>query len=90
MDLSEPGTGVTSAFVDYMIKETQSIHVKANSTHLPSMLLDAESGRPMELEVIVGEVVRMAKAANVSVPVSVMALTGWCMLTDDLCLSGSK
>ncbi|KZP22212.1 6-phosphogluconate dehydrogenase C-terminal domain-like protein [Athelia psychrophila] len=68
MDLSEPGTGVTSDFVDYMIKETAAIHVKADSTHLPSMLLDAENGRPMELEVIIGEVVRMAKGAGVAVP----------------------
>ncbi|KAF7968003.1 hypothetical protein HWV62_32204 [Athelia sp. TMB] len=68
MDLSEPGTGVTSAFVDYMIKETAAIHGGASSTHLPSMLLDAQCGRPMELEVIVGEVVRMAKGAGVAVP----------------------
>lgn len=71
MDLSEPGTGVTSAFVDYMIKETAAVHGNASSTHLPSMLLDAQCGRPMELEVIVGEVVRMAKGAGVAVPVRI-------------------
>ncbi|KZP27115.1 hypothetical protein FIBSPDRAFT_818726 [Athelia psychrophila] len=51
-----------------MIEGTASVHDKANSTHLPSMLLDAENGRPMEVEVIVGEVVRMAKRVGVAVP----------------------
>jgi len=34
------------------------------------MLLDAQNGLPIEVEVIVGEVVRLAKQYNVSVPVS--------------------
>lgn len=33
------------------------------------MLLDAENGNPMEVEVIFGEVVRMAKVRGVEVPV---------------------
>jgi Ketopantoate reductase PanE/ApbA C terminal len=34
------------------------------------MLLDLERGRPIEVEVILGEVVRMARKSGVSMPVS--------------------
>lgn len=39
------------------------------------MLLDAENGRPIEVEAIVGEVVRMAKTRGVAVPVSLNGYT---------------
>jgi len=32
------------------------------------MLLDVKNGRPMEIEVIVGEIVRKAKELNVNIP----------------------
>ena len=48
-----------------------NIYAKADSTHAPSMLLDAEKGQPIEVEVILGEVVRMAKERHVDVPVSI-------------------
>jgi ketopantoate reductase len=35
------------------------------------MLLDAEKGQPIEVEVILGEVVRMAKERQVDMPVSI-------------------
>ena len=34
------------------------------------MLLDAQKGQPMEVEVVIGEVVRMAKSVGVEIPVS--------------------
>jgi len=34
------------------------------------MLLDAERGQPIEVEVILGEVVRLAKERGVDIPVS--------------------
>ena len=34
------------------------------------MLVDAERGQPIEVEVILGEVVRMAKQLNVDIPVA--------------------
>jgi ketopantoate reductase len=34
------------------------------------MLLDAEKGQPIEVEVIFGEVVRMARERRIDVPVS--------------------
>lgn len=39
------------------------------SSHHPSMLVDMENGRPMEIEHIIGELVRMAHECGVSVPV---------------------
>ncbi|KAF9476059.1 6-phosphogluconate dehydrogenase C-terminal domain-like protein [Pholiota conissans] len=60
--------GLPSSVVDRVIESTRVLHIKADSTHVPSMLLDAQKGLPIEVEVIIGEVVRMAKAHNVSVP----------------------
>jgi len=39
----------------------------------PSMLVDLEAGRPMEIEGIVGSVVKQAKEVGVSVPRQVQA-----------------
>jgi 2-dehydropantoate 2-reductase len=41
------------------------------------MLLDAECGHPIEVEVIFGEVVRMAKQRNVDIPVSEHGSSFW-------------
>ena len=38
--------------------------------HIPSMMLDVQKGQPIEVEVIIGEVVRMAKSVGVEIPVS--------------------
>ena len=38
------------------------------NTFKPSMLVDVEAGRPMEVEVIIGEIVRKAAEHGVSVP----------------------
>jgi 2-dehydropantoate 2-reductase len=51
----------------------RALHVKPDNNHVSSMLLDLRQGKPIEVEVIVGEVVRMAKAHNVPVPVSVLS-----------------
>ncbi|KAF8895909.1 ketopantoate reductase PanE/ApbA-domain-containing protein [Gymnopilus junonius] len=60
--------GLPSSLVQSTIENTRKLHVKADSTHVPSMLLDARKGQPIEVEVILGEVVRMAKEHNVDVP----------------------
>lgn len=44
------------------------------SSHHPSMLVDMENGRPMEVEHIVGELVRMGHECGVPVPVSDLSL----------------
>lgn len=53
-----------------IIAKTRSIHEKPESSLKLSMLLDTEKGYPIEVEVIFGEVVRMAADKNVPVPVS--------------------
>ncbi|RPD57279.1 hypothetical protein L226DRAFT_465854 [Lentinus tigrinus ALCF2SS1-7] len=47
---------------------TARIHARPDSKHLPSMLVDVQAGRPMEVEHVVGEVVRMGRRAGVGMP----------------------
>ncbi|TCD70347.1 hypothetical protein EIP91_003699 [Steccherinum ochraceum] len=47
---------------------TARIVTKPTSNERPSMLVDVELGRPMEVEVIVGSVIRAAKRHGVSMP----------------------
>jgi 2-dehydropantoate 2-reductase len=60
--------GLPSSLVDSTISRTAELHRDPAHTALPSMLLDAQNGLPIEVEVILGEVVRMAKEAGVDVP----------------------
>ncbi|KAH9474630.1 putative transporter [Psilocybe cubensis] len=60
--------GLPSSIAESTFEGTWKLHTRADSTHVPSMLLDAEKGFPIEVEVIVGEVVRMAKERNVDLP----------------------
>jgi 2-dehydropantoate 2-reductase len=53
-----------------VFESTRAIHAKPNSMHTPSMMLDAQKCKPFEVEVIIGEVVRMAKSVGVDIPVS--------------------
>lgn len=71
MGFPDTEDGLPSSIVDTTISRTVDMHVKPDSTHKPSMLLDSERGQPIEVEVIVGEVVRMAKERNVDIPVSI-------------------
>ncbi|KAJ4489961.1 hypothetical protein J3R30DRAFT_3678482 [Lentinula aciculospora] len=64
--------GLPSSTVENIISHTASLHVSPESTHVPSMLLDARNGQPIEVEVILGEVVRMAKERGVSIPASLV------------------
>jgi 2-dehydropantoate 2-reductase len=64
--------GLPSSDVAMTLNNTKSLHVRADSTHVPSMLVDARKGYPIEVEVIFGEVVRMAKERGVSTPVGLL------------------
>ena len=55
--------------VDNAINSTAKIHKSPDSTHRPSMLHDLEYGRPMEVEVVLGEIVRKAREYKVDAPV---------------------
>lgn len=58
-----------------VFESTRAIHAKPNSMHTPSMMLDAQMGKPIEVEVIIGEVVRMARSVGVDIPVSTLLIT---------------
>ncbi|KAG0701845.1 ketopantoate reductase PanE/ApbA-domain-containing protein [Suillus ampliporus] len=60
--------GLPSSLVDSTILRTAEIHRDPAHITLPSMLLDAQNALPIEVEVIFGEVVRMAKEMGVHVP----------------------
>lgn len=70
MGIPDSPSGIPASFIDSTMKETACIYAASTCVHCPSMLLDVQSGRPIEVEVIVGEVVRMARARGASVPVS--------------------
>ncbi|KAJ8596026.1 6-phosphogluconate dehydrogenase C-terminal domain-like protein [Rhizopogon salebrosus TDB-379] len=60
--------GLPSSLVDSIISNTAKLHCDPAHTALPSMLLDLKNGLPIEVEVILGEVVRMAKERGVDIP----------------------
>lgn len=58
------------AAVDAAIERTALYNKQADSRHRPSMLLDLQRGNPIELDVILGELVQHAREVNVDIPVS--------------------
>jgi len=68
MGFNDSPDGIPSSIASATLDDTAALHVLPSSFHTPSMLLDAQRGRPIEVEVILGEVVRMAKEKGVSVP----------------------
>jgi len=68
MGFPDSPDGIESSFADSLFENTKLLHVVPSSIHCPSMLLDAMNQRPIEVEVILGEVVRMARAKGVSIP----------------------
>ena len=79
-------SGLPSSTVTSLLESTQSIHAKPNSIHIPSMMLDAQKGQPIEVEVIIGEVVRMAKSVGVKIPVCIYIVHLTLLLLDAICL----
>jgi hypothetical protein len=65
-----PESDLPSSAPEDIVENTRKLHVSPASTHRPSMLLDAEHDRPLEVEPIIGEVVRMGRKFNVEMPVS--------------------
>ncbi|KAH9852001.1 6-phosphogluconate dehydrogenase C-terminal domain-like protein [Lenzites betulinus] len=57
------------------LERTAKLHEGPESMHIPSMLVDVQLERPMEVEHVVGEVVRMGRQAGVSLPVSLSRIT---------------
>ncbi|CAE6464598.1 unnamed protein product [Rhizoctonia solani] len=60
---------VPSSLIESTIEDTGALHRPGEpSTHKPSMLVDMETKRPLEIEAIIGEVVRVGKEHGVDVP----------------------
>ena len=57
------GHTIPGAFVETMLNNTRNM-----DAYKPSMMIDREMGRPLEVEAIYGEPVRRAEAAGVDVP----------------------
>lgn len=57
-----------ASLVESTIANTKRLHMMPDNKHKASMLLDIEQGKPLEVEAIVGEVVRMAQEKGVDVP----------------------
>lgn len=69
---TDSAPGLEPDLVETTLARTAALHAVPDSVHLPSMLVDALAERPMEVEHVVGEVVRMARKAGVPVPVSLL------------------
>jgi 2-dehydropantoate 2-reductase len=65
--------GVSAKFVDATLANTAALHRRPaeNGPLMASMLVDVLDGRPIEVEVIFGSVVRLARKYHVETPVSV-------------------
>ena len=66
---SDDGPGLDPQVVENTLRNTARLHANPNATHRASTLVDVENGRPTEVEVIIGELVRMGRANGVAMPV---------------------
>ncbi|KAG9226741.1 hypothetical protein CCMSSC00406_0008441 [Pleurotus cornucopiae] len=73
MGFPDSPDGLPSSTIETIFENTAGLHRFPDSSHVPSMLLDARRSQPMEVEVIVGEVVRMGKKYKVDMPRSGIA-----------------
>ncbi|KAM6501121.1 Ketopantoate reductase PanE/ApbA domain containing protein [Amanita muscaria] len=76
--------GFTTSHIEDNIMSAISLHGRAHSAHKPSMLLDMENGLPLEVEPILGEVVRLAEQYKVDIPVGANACQS-CIEADQKC-----
>ncbi|KAI5893527.1 6-phosphogluconate dehydrogenase C-terminal domain-like protein [Schizophyllum commune H4-8] len=60
--------GIPSSMVEEAMQSTREAHATPEAAHIPSTLLDIEKGRPIEVEVIWGELIRTARARGVDMP----------------------
>ncbi|KAL0067443.1 hypothetical protein AAF712_005430 [Marasmius tenuissimus] len=60
--------GIPSSVATKFLELTRTNHLNPKNNHVPSMLLDMRNGKPMEIEVILGEVVRLAQRVGVDIP----------------------
>ncbi|KAI0321510.1 ketopantoate reductase PanE/ApbA C terminal-domain-containing protein [Amylostereum chailletii] len=62
------GESISPKFIETTFANTAARHRKPDNGLMPSMLVDVLAGRPIEVEVIFGEVVRLARSYGVDTP----------------------
>lgn len=82
--------GLPSRLASETISRTTALHTGPDANQLPSMLLDYRNASPIEVEVIFGEVVRMARERNVPIPVGFNWRTLWNIRWIDAPASASR
>jgi len=68
MGFPDSPDGLPTSTIDTVLEGTRALHMTPESSHKPSMLLDVEKDQPIEVEVILGEVVRLGRDFNVELP----------------------
>ncbi|KAJ8700771.1 hypothetical protein PTI98_003762 [Pleurotus ostreatus] len=68
MGFPDSPDGLPSSTAETVFEALARLNRDPDNSHVPSMLLDARRSQPMEVEVIVGEVVRMGKKYKVDMP----------------------
>ena len=66
--LADSAPASASAVLHQRVAEDIINHENPASTFKPSMLVDLEAGRPIELEAIVGGILKRARANHIDVP----------------------
>jgi 2-dehydropantoate 2-reductase len=56
---------------------TRQYYIQPTIVHKPSMMIDVENGRPIEVEVILGSMIRLGRKLGVPLPVSNFQVFGW-------------
>ena len=64
--------GLDPAVVENTLRNTARLHADPSASHRASTLVDVENGRPTEVEVILGELVRMGRTKGVAMPVGAL------------------
>jgi 2-dehydropantoate 2-reductase len=70
MGFKDTADGLPSSIIETTMRNARVPAEQPENSFKPSMLLDVEKSRPIEVEVIIGEVVRLAEQFKVNVPVS--------------------
>ncbi|KAJ3737407.1 ketopantoate reductase PanE/ApbA-domain-containing protein [Lentinula guzmanii] len=90
MGFPDSEDGLPSSIVESSMKNSEKNYSGPESNHNPSTLLDIEKGAPIEVEVIWGEAVRLAKERNVEVPRIEMAYAMLLLVQNQILLRRNK
>ncbi|KAJ3788746.1 ketopantoate reductase PanE/ApbA-domain-containing protein [Lentinula aff. detonsa] len=90
MGFPDSEDGLPSSIVESSMKTSEKNYSGPESNHNPSTLLDIEKGAPIEVEVIWGETVRLAKQRNVEVPRIEMAYAMLLLVQNQILLRRNK